>query len=52
MFVLAPPDKRHGFSIVRTDIKNEKYIILANSAAEKAEWMEALNECIGRAGFV
>jgi hypothetical protein len=48
----APPDKKNGFSIVRTDIKNEKYIILTSSIAEKTEWMEALNDCIGRAGFV
>lgn len=41
------PDKKNGFTIFRTDIKNEKIIICASTPEERTEWIDLINGCIG-----
>lgn len=47
--LIAPPEKKNGFSIVNTDKQApiDKIIVLANTPEEKLEWIDLINGSIG-----
>lgn len=52
IYLKTGTDNKNAFSVFRTDKKNVKVIIHATSQEEKLTWMELLNDCIAKTGFV